>query len=395
MEDRPGCTLSAYTGLMNHRVRHLYVHVPFCPTKCSYCAFVTHVGSLKMLPAYIQAVMCDASREAGSGAIGRLETVYFGGGTPSMMDPEQTRDLLTHFHLLFGLSEDCEVTLEAHPTTVDQTKLSAFRASGVTRISFGAESLQSADLEAVGRRYHPDLIPEVVRMCRNSGFDRVAMDLIYGLPNQTLASWSDTLRRAIDTGVGHLSLYPLSIEPRTVFSRRRRQGSLLLPPDELVVEMYARACSELRQSGFIHYEVANWAKPEYMCRHNLAYWQNHEYGAIGVGAHGYVKPWRTERLVGTRRYIDALREGADPVARREKIDADIELRESIMLGLRLLQQGIDLSMLEKQFGVDVLNTRTRPLVELTAAGLIDRSDTTVRLTERAVPVANEVWAALM
>ncbi|MGH2444007.1 MAG: radical SAM family heme chaperone HemW, partial [Chloroflexota bacterium] len=339
--------------------RHLYVHVPFCPSKCSYCAFVTHVGSLKLMPDYLNALMIDLRRQAAGRWGEPLETVYIGGGTPSLMHPEQVHSLLCCVEQAFGLHPDCEITMEAHPDTVNREKVHGFREAGVNRISFGGESLQAGELAALGRGHTPGRVLDAVAWSGDAGFRVVALDLMYGLPGQTRASWEETLRLAVNSGLQHLSLYPLSIEPRTVFARRRVQGRLVVPADDAVSEMYATACGTLRDRGFQHYEVASWSLPGMACRHNLAYWLNQQFYAAGVGAHGYLKPYRTERMTGTRKYIDAMTSGLDPVIHREPISAGIELQETIMLRLRLLLQGLQLEDIQKEFGVDLTCTRGR------------------------------------
>jgi oxygen-independent coproporphyrinogen-3 oxidase len=189
----------------------------------------------------------------------------------------------------------------------------------------------------------------------------------------------------------HLSLYPLSIEPRTVFARRRRENALLVPEDEAVAEMYHLACDRLREAGYTHYEVANWSLPGHECRHNLACWYNRELYAIGVGAHGYLKPYRTENIRQTGRYIERIAAGESPVESSILVDRSVELSETVMLRLRLLQDGLDLRELERSFGRDTVSRFGPEVRELTAAGLLKRERGRVALMESAVPVANEVW----
>lgn len=380
---------------MNEPVRHLYIHVPFCPTKCSYCAFVTHVGSLKLVPAYVESLRLDITRQQAERLPAPLDTVYFGGGTPSLLTPPQIESVLDAVGETFGLREDAEVTLEAHPSTVDQPVLRGFRSAGVTRVSFGGESFNRAELRAVGREQDAGAVARAVTWSRAAGFDSIALDFMYGLPLQTAKSWRRTLDAAVATGVDHLSLYPLSVESGTVFARRQREGRLRLPSDGAVAEMYTAACDVLRGHGYGHYEVSNWARPGHECRHNLAYWRNREFYAVGVGAHGYLKPHRTERVRRTSRYIDLVSAGLDPVERRETIDTTIEDAETVMLGLRLLQDGVDMRDLAANSGHDLRTSRREALDELSANGLIRLTGDRVMLAEEAVPVANEVWQRLM
>ena len=376
-------------------IRHLYLHIPFCPNKCSYCAFVTHVGSLKLIPAYFEALKTDIADRALERPAGPLSTVHFGGGTPNMLEQWQVCEVLYQVDRSVGRETGCAVTLEAHPDTVDEGLLADFRMAGVTRISFGGESLQPGELLALGRSHSAERLTEVVAMSRAAGFSSVALDFMYGLPGQCLVSWRKTLDAAIRLAPDHLSLYPLSIEPRTVFARRQRRHDLDLPADDDVVAMYRLACDELSAAGYLHYEVSNWAQPGHECRHNFAYWQNEEYHAAGVGAHSYLKPHRVENLAQTRRYIETVSRGASPAARRELVDGATEMVEAIMLRLRLLADGIVLTDFRSEYGVDLLVRYRRDLEDLSRAGLILVEDDRLRLTEDAVPVANEVWARFM
>jgi oxygen-independent coproporphyrinogen-3 oxidase len=247
---------------------------------------VTHIGSLKLVPDYLASLAREATVLSENSRSGDLHTVYFGGGTPSMLQPDQIESVLTHMQDCFGFAPDCEITIEAHPLTVDQQRLSGYHLAGVTRISFGAESMRDSELKRLGRRHTAAQVEQAVRSARNVGFTSVALDLMYGLPGQTVDSWRATLERALALRADHLSLYPLSIEPRTVFGRKLTRGQLELPADELVVGMYHEACTFLRLAGYEHYEVANWARAGKRCAHNMAYWMNQEVLAVGVGLTG-------------------------------------------------------------------------------------------------------------
>jgi oxygen-independent coproporphyrinogen-3 oxidase len=311
------------------------------------------------------------------------------------MSPEQLGRLLASFDALFGLADNCEITVEAHPSTVNREKLEGFRSVGTTRLSTGAESLDSQELHALGRQHSAYRVLEVIELARRAGFSDVNVDLMYGVPSQTLESWNCTLHRILAAEPVHLSLYPLSIEPRTVYARRWKQHTLQVPDDDMVASMYHLACHRLRDAGYEHYEVANWAQPGHRSRHNLAYWYNREFYAVGVGAHGYLKPYRRENVTQTRRYIDRVLAGSSPVQTHTLIDRETELSETVMLRLRLLQDGLDLTEIHDRFGVDLARRFADDLSELTAAGLVRLDDRRLLLEESAVPVANEVWQRLI
>lgn len=376
---------------MSGVIRHLYVHVPFCPVKCSYCAFVSHVGSIKLLDPYVSALISEARTQSREQPGGPLETVYFGGGTPSMMEPRHLGRLLRGFDDLWRLAPDCEVTVEAHPATVDAGKLADFVRAGANRVSFGVESAQPEELRLLGRAHDADMVRGVVRTARRAGFGSMNLDLMYGIPAQTLKSWTETLRQVLQMSPDHLSLYPLQIEPKTVFGRRWRRHELQVPADERVVEMYHAACSELAAWGYVHYEAANWARPGHECAHNLAYWNNREYYAIGVGAHGYIGKHRVRNISQTKRYIERMSIGESPRRESTFICERDRLSETLMLGLRLLQSGIDLESVRMEFGVDVLEDMTPDARRFLSEGFLEVRDGKLMVSEAAIPVANEIW----
>ena len=365
-------------------IRHLYIHIPFCPQKCSYCAFVTHVGP-KLMEPYLEALAADLRGQARHPRAGPLETRYFGGGTPSLMSADQLAMVMATIGDALGFESRAEVTIEAHPDTVDKEKLRRFRNAGANRISFGGESLHQGELEALGRAHSPQRVIEVVAEAKRAGFDGVALDLMYGLPRQTLVSWRETLARAVASEASHLSLYPLQIEPGTVFGRQWREGGLIIPDDDVTAEMYAIACEFLKGQGFVHYELSSWTRGS-ECRHNLAYWHNDEWFAVGVGAHAHVRPFRSENLRSVSQYISAISKGASPKCDEQRVDETSASIETTMLRLRLLQEGLDIEAFKGGSGRCFWDSTA----DLVQAGLLRRDGPRVFLSEQAVPVGNEV-----
>lgn len=380
---------------MPGQIQHLYAHIPFCPAKCGYCAFVTHVGSLKLVEPYLEALCKEADLRARQRSGGPLRTIYFGGGTPSMLDPEQLGRLIRHFGAVFGLRPEVEITVECHPSTVSLSKLRGYRKAGVNRVSFGGESLNDGELQALGRTHRSATVFEAVRLARGADFTNIALDLMYGIPHQTLESWTQTLEKAVGLSVTHLSLYPLSIEPKTVFAKRLRLTGLDLPREERVVAMYHAACRSLREAGYEHYEVANWAVPGYRCEHNTATWRNSEFYGIGTGAHGYLHPFRTENEPRTGHYVKLALNGATAVSHSERVSARTRAEETMMLGLRLLTDGPDLKAIRRDLGCDPLELLRAQIDPLEDAGLVNLSPNRITLSETAVPLANEVWERLL
>lgn len=380
---------------MEDLVQHLYVHIPFCPKKCGYCAFVTHVGSLKLMEPYLDAVRRELIAQTERYPAGPLQSVYFGGGTPSMMSPGQVADLLEAAARRLALSPDCEVTLEAHPGTVTEVSLAGYKRAGITRISFGAESLDNAELAAVGRDHSAGRVAEVVLLSRRAGFDSINLDLMYGLPGQTVESWRRTLHAAIQLHPQHLSLYPLMIEARTPFGRMRREGGMALPLDETVAGMYADACGLLSAAGYEHYEIANWALPGHRCRHNLAYWLNRSYFGVGVGAHGSAGDRRWENVSGTRRYIDLVRAGQSVSKNEEVLDDEINRVETIMLRTRLLADGLSFSDVGRRFGRHAAEKLRRQAASLQGSELLVMTENGIKIPEASALLGNEIWQALI
>jgi len=372
-------------------VQNLYVHVPFCPAKCDYCAFVTHIGNLELMEPYLHSLQLEARRWAQRTTIGPLSTVYFGGGTPSLMSPAQVQALLERFNELFGIEAGAEITLEAHPSTLNGGILAGFGAAGITRLSFGAESMHKNELLALGREHGPLRVGELVREAAAAGIESVNVDLMYGIPTQTPSSWQTTLELVLEAGPSHISLYPLQIEARTTFGRRSREGTLSVPNDERVVDMYHDACDVLTRAGYKHYEVANWCLPDYACRHNLACWRNQECLGLGVGAHGYLDGHRTENICQTKRYIDAMRCDKSVIEHSNKVTSSIMLSEMLMLGLRLLREGVDLAQVGRNYGPDARKRVESIARAHISGGLMVQEADRIRLTERAVPVANSIW----
>lgn len=311
-----------------------------------------------------------------------------------MLSPDQISDLLETFRTCFGLAASAEVTMEAHPATVDAEKLAGYLRTGVNRISFGVESLVPRELQALGRIAEERLPTAALSKARRAGFDNIAADLMYGIPLQSVESWADTLGRVVECEPDHLSLYPLSIEPNTVFHRRRQRTELALPDDDRVVEMYATACEILSGAGYQHYEVGSWCLNGRQCRHNLTCWRNQEYYGLGVGAHGYVRSQRTVNVRQTMKYMRLVEAGADPILECETIESDTRRMETVMLRLRLLSEGLDIAQLTRDHDWDIAQQRADAIRMLSDSGLIRMQRGRIYLEESAVPVANDVWERL-
>jgi len=370
----------------------VYVHVPFCVRKCSYCDFNAYSGLGSLAEGYVQSVRQEISQSAERGR--HVSTVFFGGGTPTYLSGGQLAGILDDVRFTFAVDPDAEISAEVNPTTVDASKFAAMRAAGFNRLSIGVQSFDDRLLKLVDREHSADEAEEAVRAARYAGFENISIDLMFGLPQQTESDWDATLDRAIALGTEHLSLYALTIEPGTRFERMHAGGRLALPAEDAEVWMYEHAIDRLTGAGFKHYEVSNFAKPGYRARHNLVYWRNEEYAGFGPGAVSYLAGRRWTNEKHPSRYIAAVRSGHDLAIDSEELAPVAALSETLIQGLRLMD-GISLSELGSRFEVDAQEHFAPAIQKLTTAGLLERSNDTVRLTHRGLLFANDVAIELL
>ncbi|HET8569201.1 MAG TPA: radical SAM family heme chaperone HemW [Candidatus Limnocylindria bacterium] len=376
----------------------LYVHVPFCAARCPYCDFATAPARSPLRAAYLDALAAEIAREGAALGRPRVRTLFFGGGTPSLLDPAEIAVLDDAIRHAFDLRPR-EVTVEANPATLDRARLEAWAAVGLTRLSLGAQSTTAAGLRALGRTHQPEDIPAAVEAARSVGAD-VAIDLILGWPGQTAADWRADLARAIALGPDHLSCYPLELhlereEGATNWpggwagvGRWRRDAAARQDEDQ-VAALYEDADAALAAAGFRHYEIANWARPGKRCLHNLTYWRNGEWLGVGAGAHSHLGQARTRRPAALGEYVAAIRSGAPRLA---VPDADPAV-DTALLALRL-DGGLDLARYASRFGVDA-RARVRAALASADPSLVEWHGARVALTPRGRLLANEVLVALV
>ena len=319
----------------------VYIHVPFCPSKCGYCDFNSY--ALERLDPDIMARTTAAIRQEieSSPFAGRsARTIFFGGGTPTYLAAEQLTGLLETVMAVHPPIDDCEITSEANPGTVDASKFAAMREAGFNRISLGAQSFDNGDLIRLERVHQADEIDRAVASAREAGFRNLNLDLMFALPQQSRRAWATNLEKALSLEPDHISLYCLTIEPNTAFYKRHLRGQLQLPDEDAQVEMYDECVSRTAESGFHQYEISNFAQPGKECKHNLEYWHNREYAGYGPGAVGRVGNVRTTMLKHPKLYCEAVEAGQRPLLESEPLDEPTLRFEQIMLGLRL-NDGID------------------------------------------------------
>jgi oxygen-independent coproporphyrinogen-3 oxidase len=369
----------------------LYLHIPFCRTKCHYCDFNTYAGIEDLMPAYVAALGQEIAHGAAeTDRAGRvLVSVFFGGGTPSLLSGRQIGALLDIAARTWGLPAGVEVTLEANPGTLTPAALADLRAAGVNRLSLGAQSLQSAGLAALGREHDVAAIVASVAAARAAGFDNLNLDLIYGWMGQGLIDWHADLDAVGALSVEHLSLYPLTVEAGTPLARQVAQGLARVADDDAMADRYALAVDRLALAGYVQYEVSNWAQrdagapltgpgstPRRACRHNLLYWRNEEYWGGGPGAHSHWSGRRWMNLKSPRQYIERAQRGATLVADSETITTALAMAETLLLGLRL-SEGVSLTRFAARHGARAEVVYADVLADLTATGDLERHGDTL------------------
>jgi len=369
----------------------LYLHIPFCRRKCPYCDFNSYAGMEAQIPAYLEALGREMALRAAEAD--PVDTVYVGGGTPTLLGGERLARLLGAVGEAFQVAPEAEATVEANPGTVDADLLRALRAAGCNRLSVGVQSFDDDVLRFLGRIHTAEEAGQAVALAREAGFENLSLDLIHSVPGQHLESWRRTLEQARDLGVEHVSAYALTVEPGTPLAERMAAGEAEPVADEASLEMMRLAHEVLGRSGLARYEISNFAQPGRECRHNLACWRGGEYLGLGAGAHSFAGGIRWANVAAPGAYVEMLAAGHLPVAWAERLSRERRAEEALLLALRTTE-GAPVSRLEAPIGRDCGQARrnTRELVE---AGLLEVAAGRLRLTEAGVAVANDVFLRLM
>lgn len=366
----------------------LYIHIPFCEAKCAYCDFNSYPGLERLYDDYVEALVEEMAIVGGRLSPLRGQTIYLGGGTPTVLSLQQLKRILDGCLQAFVIDEKAEVCCEANPGTVDLRYLEGLRHLDVGRLSLGVQGLHDDELQLLGRVHTSAQATEAFEMARQAGFENINLDLIYAFPGHTLKRWRSTLERAIALEPEHLSLYPLSLEEGTPLWGRVQRGELRTPDDDLAAEMYLLA-EELLEA-YRHYEISNWAKPGYESRHNLTYWRNEGYLGFGAGAHSYYGGRRFWNVARPEEYIRRLKAGQSAREGEEVIETPLEMAETVIMGLRL-SEGVEFDEFKRRFGCDLSSLYGRQLKELVAWGLLEENGKGVRLTLRGRLLGNEVF----
>jgi oxygen-independent coproporphyrinogen-3 oxidase len=360
----------------------LYVHVPFCLTRCGYCDFNAYDRLGHLATRYVEALKAEAGLWAEEWRGECFGSVFLGGGTPTTLDLADLACLLADLRGRFDIEPGAEVTIEANPDTVDAEKLAALREAGYTRLSMGAQSFDQRVLDALERVHRPASVRRAFAAARTAGHTNVNLDLIYGANGETLGSWRRTLEEAIALHPEHVSAYALTIEPATALGRKVQAGLVPGPDPDLQADMFDLACELLGEAGYGHYEVSNWALSGFECRHNLGYWRKQPYLGLGAGAHSYRDARRWWNLRPPTEYLDAVEHGLRPVGGQERLTPQDERLEEIFLKLRILE------------GVPVTSVAGEVASGFLEQGLLRRRNGHLVPTERGMLLLNELVLGL-
>jgi oxygen-independent coproporphyrinogen-3 oxidase len=377
----------------------IYLHIPFCQAICSYCNFNRGLLDADLKRSYVAALEREIGRADAPADRRAADTIFFGGGTPSLLDPAEVARLVAACRGAFDVSAGAEITLETNPETATRERLEAFRAAGINRISFGVQSFDDAELARLGRIHSADRARDAVRAARAAGFDNLSFDLMFWLPGQTRESWRRTIHETIALAPDHLSVYLLELYPNAPIKEAIARATVpagggstagwTQATDDAAADMYLEALDRLDEAGFAQYEISNVARPGFESRHNLKYWQAGAWYGFGCGAHSTVDGARWKNIASTTGYVERITAGALVDADREALSAEGRTSEALFTGLRLTE-GIDRRNFQTRFGVDPWSKYVAVLAPFVDEGLMWERNGRFGLTRRGMLVANEV-----
>lgn len=374
---------------MNLNPLAIYLHVPFCRQKCTYCDFASFAGREGQWKSYFDALRAEIDAWADELRAYEARSIFFGGGTPSLVPGKMIAETVNHLRSRVAFAPDIEITLEANPGTLDMRKLDAYRAAGINRLSMGVQSFDADMLKSLGRIHTPEMAAEAVSMARQAGFENISIDLMYALPDQSMAQWKDSLKTAAQLQLQHISAYSLIVEEGTPMFDRVSSGAACIPDDDTVNEMQRMAVDYLAHAGYRRYEISNYARPGYESRHNITYWQGGEYLGLGSAAHSlmqnrrFANPPEIDRYLAGERMLD--------VAERSLSD---RREEMLMLSTRMVC-GLNLKRWQAEFGEDFLSAHASAIRKLTNYGLIEIENDHLRLTTMGLELQDSVVLELM
>jgi len=381
--------------MKNNLTAGIYLHIPFCRKKCPYCDFYSIAAGDDLIPAFVDAAILESNRNSGS-EFGDFvyDSIYLGGGTPSLLDPHDIDRLIGNMRAKYSIDSHAEISMECNPSSLDKAKIKGYLDAGINRISLGIQSFSDKNLKMLGRLHDADATVKSFRSIKDAGFENLSIDLIYGIPKQTISEWKTDLEKAIELGPQHISAYNLIIEKGTEFDNLLNQGKLELPSEDEQSEMYDILVSRSKEAGYQRYEISNFAGPGFECRHNLKYWTGKPYLGLGPSAVSFDGKVRRKNRADLMPYIEAIKEGREIPSETEIIDREMALEESIMSGLRLAG-GLSVEYLKERFGYDIIREKGSAIDLLLAQQMITIEDRRIKLTDGALFVSDSVMVKLI
>lgn len=373
----------------------VYIHIPFCRSRCSYCDFATGIYESRLAERYVGAIVKELARWREVEPPAEVDTIYLGGGTPSMLLPRQLEMVLAAVHARFQVIANTEVTMEMNPGNLEVETLCAFSNLGINRASFGAQTFDDSELSKLGRSHNAAQSRQTFRDLRSAGFKNINLDLIAGLPGQTMDRWKRNIDEALELQPEHLSFYLLEVHEGTPLAEQIKQGRQPQPDEDVAAEMYEEMLERSAQAGYVHYEISNLCRPGFESRHNTKYWTAEPYYGFGCSAHSYdgnLRRWANERDV--KRFVELIEADDSPVVETWNLSENERRAETVFLGLRLMK-GINLSEYYNLFGVDLSASYAYEMERLTSAGLIELNGNMLRLTTKGSLLSNDVFSTFV
>lgn len=382
----------------------VYIHIPFCETRCSYCAFNVYTDLGSLVPAYVGALLQEIEFASANNLHQEIHTVYFGGGTPSLLAAGYYRDILHSLSQRFSLAVDLEVSMETNPNDITVNYLRELRAIGINRLSIGMQSASKRVLRLFERRHDLDAVERALGSARQAGYENVNVDVIFGSPGETLDEWKRTVDAILRYAPEHISMYGLELKGGTALRAQVDAGALPRPNDDTFADMYEYASRSLEENGYAQYEISNWSRPQLECRHNLQYWRNLPYLGHGAGAHGFAGGVRYSNIANPIRYVESLTQRprakfdfplTPAVSKSTKVNSEDDLYETVMMGIRLTREGIHRPTFQRRFGTDIADKFPDGIQKMHSLGLIHVESDRVRLSRRGRLLSNAVIRELI
>ncbi|MEQ8673405.1 MAG: radical SAM family heme chaperone HemW [Aggregatilineales bacterium] len=381
----------------------IYLHIPFCTTKCTYCAFNTYTNLQQLIPQFVESLIKEIVIVGASNPYRDVSSIYFGGGTPSLLSPLELDSILDALYMNFPIKKSCEISFEANPNDLNLGYLRQLRAFGINRLSIGMQSANPHELKLFDRRHDVSEVEGAFDCARQAGFENVNLDLIYGLPAQKVDDWRHSLEYALLLKPEHISLYALGLEDGTPLKNWVENGALASPDDDLAADMYDLATTQMAERGYTQYEISNWSKPGYACQHNMQYWRNLPYIGLGPGAHGFAGQKRYSTILSPQRYIKRLHDNSETfefpenpvIANLVLIDREAEIAETVITGLRLLDEGIIRKTFFNRFGVDMADYYGDRLTKFVEHKLMTIDSESIKITPQGRLLSNLIFRELV